>query len=246
MTERQLIERLDAMAAKARTVHFWLRDDDAVEPGPVLDRLLTLTGEYSVPLTLAVIPEPTGQALVNRVAGESYVDIAVHGWQHKNHAGPAEKKQELGLHRGPDRVLDEMRAGLVTLQDLYGPKLLPMLVPPWNRIDKSLLPQLPALGYRALSVFGREKPVEGLRLLNTHVDVMDWHGTRGGRDADVLFGEIAACLAEDEEPLAAIGILTHHLVHDAAVWAFLQRLFALTLAHPACRWVSARDILTLP
>ncbi len=71
-----------------------------------------------------------------------------------------------------------------------------------------------------------------------HVDVMDWHGTRGGRDADVLFVEIATSL----QSVAALGILTHHLVHDAAVWSFLERLFQLTRNHPACRWASARTI----
>ena len=35
------------------------------------------------------------------------------------------------------------------------------------------------------------------------------------------------------------GILTHHLVQDEATDAFLDRLVAVTDAHPAARWLDA-------
>ncbi|MVA24645.1 polysaccharide deacetylase family protein [Agrobacterium vitis] len=243
MSEILLRQRLDDLAAQGKTVSLWLRDDDAVEPSDPLETLLALARRFQIPLTLAVIPEPTGAALAGLLRAESLATIAVHGWNHQSHAGPGEKKQELGGHRPAAIVLDELRQGLAKLHGLYGEQLLPMLVPPWNRIDKALLPALPGLGFTALSVFGREKRIDTLTLLNTHVDVMDWHGTRGGRDADILFAELADYLAPDTEPLHAIGILTHHLVHDQAVWDFLTRLFALTVTHPACRWESARTLL---
>ncbi|MCM2441576.1 polysaccharide deacetylase [Agrobacterium vitis] len=243
MSEILLRQRLDDLAAQEKTVNLWLRDDDAVEPSNPLETLLALARRFQIPLTLAVIPEPTGAALAASLSVETHATIAVHGWNHQSHAGPGEKKQELGGHRPAAIVLDELRQGLAKLHGLYGEKLLPMLVPPWNRIDKALLPALSGLGFTALSVFGREKRINTLTLLNTHVDVMDWHGTRGGRDADILFAELAGYLAPEAEPLHAIGILTHHLVHDQAVWDFLTRLFALTATHPACRWDSARTLL---
>lgn len=244
MSEERLKQRLDDLASQGQQVAFWLRDDDAVEPTPALEMLLQLTRRYNIPLTLAVIPQHTGAALVDRLAQEPALCVTVHGWSHVNHATPPEKKQELGLQRPAAVVLGELKAGFDKLQDLYGAHFLPMLVPPWNRIDKTLVPALSALGFSALSVFGREKVPTPMRLLNTHVDVMDWRGTGGGRDADVLFAEIADWLAPDAEPLKALGLLTHHLVHDAAVWRFLERLFQLTYEHPACRWMSAGDILS--
>jgi peptidoglycan/xylan/chitin deacetylase (PgdA/CDA1 family) len=243
MSEQMLKQRLDDLASQGRQVTFWLRDDDAVAPTPALETLLQLMRRYHVPLTLAVIPQHTGAALVERLAQEPELCVSVHGWSHKNHATAPDKKQELGPHRPKEEVLAELKAGFDKLQDLYGEQFLPMLVPPWNRIDKALVPALPALGFSALSVFGREKCPSEMPLLNTHVDVMDWHGTGGGRDADVLFAEIADWLAPDKEPLAALGLLTHHLVHDVAVWQFLERLFELTANHPACRWRSAGAIL---
>jgi len=246
MSETLLKARLDALAATGRVVRFWLRDDDAVEPTPALDQLLTLTRRFRVPLALAVIPEPTGEALADHLRSQDHVTVTVHGWSHRSYAPPGEKKRELGLHRPASVVLGELKEGLDKLSALHGPRLQPMLVPPWNRIDAALLPALPDLGYRALSVFGREDQRLSLACLNTHVDVMDWHGTRGGRDADVLFAEIAGWLTEGSEPPGAIGILTHHLVHDAAVWTFLERLFALTSGHPACQWMGVPELLASP
>lgn len=236
MTDTLLRETLDRIAGSGRKVKLWLRDDDAVEPTPALDRLLDLTGAHGVPVTLAVIPEQTGTALAARLDAAPHALVAVHGWSHRNYAPAGEKKQELGAHRGEDVVLAELKAGFAKLESLHAPRFNAMLVPPWNRIAASLPPRLGALGFTALSTFGKEKEGASIPLINTHVDVMDWHGTRGGRPAADLFAELAGWIARPDAP-PQIGVLTHHLVHDPAVWAFLESLFTLTADHPACAWV---------
>ncbi|MDQ0321496.1 peptidoglycan/xylan/chitin deacetylase (PgdA/CDA1 family) [Pararhizobium capsulatum DSM 1112] len=237
-----LQQALDHWAASGRVAPFWLRDDDAIKPTEALDRFLGLTGRYPIPATLAVIPAGTGPQLAERLASEEYISIAVHGWSHTNHAGLQEKKQELGAHRPADVVLDELSQGYRLLADLHGQRFVPLLVPPWNRIDSALVPRLPELGFRALSVYGREKQA-AIPLVNTHVDVMDWHGTRGGRDAGALVGEIVARLTTMFDTGSAMGLLTHHLVHDEAVWSFMQALFEATSDHPGCRWVAVAELL---
>jgi hypothetical protein len=233
---------LDRWQRAGKVAQFWLRDDDAIEPTAALDRLLEISATFAVPLTLAVIPAHTGEALTDRLRREPLCSVAVHGWSHRNHAGPDEKKQELGRHRPVADVLTELKPGFDQLFALYGEQFVPMLIPPWNRIDAALLPQLAGLGYQALSVYGPEKPA-ALPLINTHVDVMDWHGTRGGRDPQALAVEIAARLRSMFEHGGAMGLLTHHLVHDAAVWDFMKALFTVTADHPACRWTAVTDIL---
>lgn len=239
MSERLLRETLDEFAGRNIVADFWLRDDDAVEPTPALEKLLSLCEQFTIPVTLAVIPEPTGEALVACLDQRSGVDVAVHGWAHKNHAGQQEKKRELGLHRPLDVVLQELGEGLTSLHRLHGDRFVPMLVPPWNRIDAGVLEHLPQLGYRALSVYGPEED-NSLSVLNTHIDVIDWRGTRGGKDHDVLFAETAMCLRRAHETGRMTGILTHHLDHDERVWTFLRSLFQLTSTHPGCRWRSSR------
>ncbi|TBG55668.1 polysaccharide deacetylase family protein [Rhizobium leguminosarum] len=239
-----LHRELDRWQAAGRVARFWLRDDDAVEPTPALETLMTLAGQSEVPLTLALIPGLTGEALAARLAEEAAVAVAVHGWSHTNHAGPERKKQELGGERPADVVLGELGEGFRLLERLHPARFLPVLVPPWNRIDAALIPALPALGFAALSVYGRAKQDGPMPLLNAHVDIIDWHGTRGGRSEADLVAELVAELrhrfAGSDEP---VGVLTHHLVHDAAAWDFLSALFAVTGRHPGVRWSPASELL---
>ncbi|WP_455270507.1 polysaccharide deacetylase family protein [Rhizobium herbae] len=240
--EATIAGELDRWQRAGKIAQFWLRDDDAVEPTAALDRLLDISAAFAVPLTLAVIPAYTGEALAGRLRREPLCAVAVHGWSHTNHAGADEKKQELGRHRLAEDVLAELQRGLDQLAARYCEQFVPLLIPPWNRIDALLVPQLAGLGYRALSVYGPEKSA-ALPLINTHVDVMDWHGTRGGRVPLALAGEIAARLTFMFDHGGTMGLLTHHLVHDEAVWGFLNALFKVTADHPACRWTPVADIL---
>ncbi|CUX32761.1 polysaccharide deacetylase family protein [Rhizobium oryzihabitans] len=242
MSLEKLVAALDECGRRGITADLWLRDDDAVEPTPALDTLLDLCGSFSAPVTLAVIPEMTTDKLAQHLDASDIAQVAVHGWSHMNYAGEKEKKQELGSHRDPAIVLDELQSGLDKLHDLHGGRLVPMLVPPWNRIDAAIVKELAGLGYRALSVFGPEKNTLP-PCLNTHVDVIDWHGSRGGREDDILFAETAARILKTTENGGATGILTHHLVHDDNVWRFLGRLFEVTAEHPAARWRSSKDLV---
>jgi peptidoglycan/xylan/chitin deacetylase (PgdA/CDA1 family) len=227
-----------------RIADFWLRDDDAIEPTAALDRLLALSARNAVVTTLAVIPARAQKALAERLAAEHKIAVAVHGWAHENHAPENEKKQELGPHRPRQVVLAELADAKTMIDRLFGDRALPLLVPPWNRVDKPLLPALGDLSFAAVSVYGRAKPAP-IHVVNTHVDPIDWHGGRGCRDIGVLIGGLAEELRWRRETGSSepIGVLTHHLVHDEAVWHFLERLFEATAVSPACRWVSARELI---
>jgi hypothetical protein len=238
-----LLTELTRWALAGRTANFWLRDDDAVEPTEALDRLLGLTSKFAIPLTLAVIPVFTGEALASRVACAGHVTVAVHGWSHDNHAPDGEKKAELGTHRHRELVLGELRRGLSRIAGLHGQRMVPLLVPPWNRIDAGLIPDLAPIGYQALSVFGPAKPAV-IRMINSNVDLMDWHGTRGCRDHALLVRDTVVQLERAFGGGDPVGILAHHLVHDDAAWAFLERLFEITGQNSVCKWRSVRELTT--
>ena len=237
-----LISALDAWQTEGLVARFWLRDDDAVEPRPALSRLMELGRRHRVPLALAVIPAHAVEALPRFLAGYSEAAVALHGWSHENHAPPDQKKQELGSHRAPEVVLGELAAGFDRLNSLFADTFVPVLVPPWNRIDKALLPRLDDIGVRALSVYGPEKPGV-LPVINTHADIMDWHGTRGCRPAPDIVSDIVKRLTEMRATGGTMGLLTHHLVHDEAAWAFLDGMFQVTANHPACRWCALSELL---
>lgn len=235
-----VLKALDRRAAEGNPAQLWWRDDDAIEPTEALDRMLGMSRKWQMPLALAVIPAETAAPLAERLQGESLTTVAVHGWAHRNHAPAGEKKAELGAHRPASVVLAELTQGFATLRGLHGPRLAPVLVPPWNRVAPEVVAGLPALGFRALSVFGPPKPAP-IAVLNTHVDLIDWHGTRGGRPHKALWAELARELARPGD--GPIGILGHHLVHDAPAWSFLESLFDLTHDHPGCRWTALDQLL---
>jgi hypothetical protein len=239
----ELQAELDRWLATGRTAQFWLRDDDAVEPTPELERLLALGAKHGAPLTLAVIPQHTGEALACSLGAWISINVAVHGWSHRNFASAGEKKQELGSQRAAGEVLAELRAGFEKLRALYPASFTAVLVPPWNRIAAPLIPELESIGFRALSVFGSEKQ-GAIRLVNTHADIMDWHGTRGGRADDAILADIIKRLREMFVSGGTMGLLTHHLVHDEVAWSFIDRLLAFTRGHPACGWLTLPEILS--
>ena len=229
---------LDAWQAAGKRARLWLRDDDAVEPTPALERWISLCRAHHAPLLLAVIPAGAGEALAARLASEPLIHPCQHGYAHQNHALPGERAQELGLQRGMAAALDELQRGRAKLLDLFGKTLRPVLVPPWNRIAPELVPELPGLGFEALSCFGWKDIGSGIRQIHSHVDLIDWKATRRCRDHAWLARETAEALrlsrGSDQRP---VGILAHHLVHDAEAWKFLEMLLPLAGGHLAAEWV---------
>jgi hypothetical protein len=247
MIWQPLREELDRWREGSITARLWLRDDDTVAPTPLLDGLAELTARYRIPVVLAVVPANTDGALVHYLHDVPHLSPAIHGWTHANHAPADQKKQELGLHRGRDIVLADLADAHRRMSDLHGERLIPMLVPPWNRIDPELVPDLPGLGYQALSAFGEPTlALLGLTVINTHVDLIDFRGTRRCHDHALLVQQLTHELSRSRQSdHSAVGILSHHLIDDPSAVRFLEELFTVTTHHPACRWMDIADLLQL-
>lgn len=236
---KPLLNALNDRQEAGCPVQFWLRDDDAIEPTKPLDQLLTLADRFSIPVTLAVIPAHSGEALATRLSQADKIAVAVHGWSHQNHAPAIEKKQELGLHRPVEETVTELARGYADLLQRHAAQFVPLLVPPWNRIDAAVINELHDIGFRGLSTFG-DQASTAIPMVNTHVDVIDWKGSRGGRTTRDLVDELVVSINSNVTP---IGLLTHHLVHDTQVWVFLEQLFAATSMHAGASWVRINDLL---
>ncbi|SMO65969.1 polysaccharide deacetylase family protein [Paracoccus laeviglucosivorans] len=228
----QVFERA-LRAAEGRDLRFWLRDDDATRPGPVLDRLLALCARHGVPPLLAVIPARLDPVLADILPPQGRV--ALHGWSHQNHAGPHQKKQELGPHRPAPVVLEELAQGRAVLRQTFGARALDLLVPPWNRVSPEVTAGLPGIGIRALSAYGKIS-ARGMPVLNADIDPIDWRARRGLRHPALLWQKLALRVQVDRP----VGILTHHMDHTPEVWDFLDRLMGMT-AH--CAWVTPDSFL---
>jgi len=246
-----LMAELDRWEEEGEVATLWWRDDDAVAPNARLGRLLSIAP--AIPLSLAVIPMAAERELAEwlggcpRPAPNEPVDVLQHGWRHINHARVG-KKSEFPADRPSAEVMFDLAAGREHLEALFGTRALPVLVPPWNRFDNSFLVLLARCGLTAIS---RARPrsvasPSGVNEANIHVDLVAWTGDRGfvgeeaalGRLVDHLKARRLRTVCADEPT----GILTHHLLQDEATGAFLDRLIAVTRAHPAARWLNAAEV----
>lgn len=243
-----LTRELALWRAEGLTLPLWWRDDDAIAPSPALDRLQALSDRTGLPVHLAVIPKAATPALADLIRSAPNLIPLVHGWQHRSHAEPGDKKAEFPASRPLEDRLADARAARARLTELLGRPPVPVLVPPWNRIGADMAAALPALGYAGLSTFGpRTAPdaAPGLAQVNTHLDPIFWRGTRSLVDPDTLITRIAADLAarrsggaDNAEPY---GLLTHHLVHDAPIWEFTAEVLARLGDGPISHWSAAEE-----
>lgn len=247
---RALTDELDCWASEGRTACFWWRDDDAIAATPALDRLLALHRTSGAPLALAIIPAPAEPGLAERLQSEPGIAALQHGYTHQNHAAASEKKSEFPNRRSLGERLRDMQAGQACLRSLFDSgQLVPVFVPPWNRLAPDCLPAMPALGYAAVSAFQARDSywaAPGLAALNTHLDPIDWHDgdhpTAAERSLAIACTHLHAMRAGQQQ-MQPLGLLTHHLRHDETIWSFVGAFLSRTASHSAARWLDVRAAL---
>ena len=226
---------------------FWVRDDDAVSPTPQLDRLSALARLFDFKVGLGVIPSQLKPDLASVLRADALPVVPMcHGWRHLDH-----KTEPWPAEFGPHRPIDESRADLrqacERFVELLG-ETQPFFVPPFGQICSRAVAALAPIGFGGLSsqpsrlrsrvarlnaskphlpsnFFGAGLADDGL---NVQIDPIDWRRGSAKSDATValaVLGELRARRKRHIDPAAPIGILTHHLVHDDAIWDVCTRLF---------------------
>jgi hypothetical protein len=238
MTWAALEEEMARWRDAGRTVEFWWRDDDATAPSGPVKRLLGLSASSGVPLALAVIPLSAKPELFEGMTAR----VLMHGTDHRNRARDGGKKTEFPAGDDP---LDRLARARERLAALAGSAFVPVLAPPWNRIRPDLVPALISTGLRGLSGFGARGRPRGVTEVNTHVDIIDWRGTRAFCGEAAALGaavrHLAARRTGDADAGEPTGWLTHHELHDGAAWNFHSQLFERTRRLGA-RWLDAASI----
>ncbi|WP_390912133.1 polysaccharide deacetylase family protein [Pseudosulfitobacter sp. SM2401] len=227
---------------------FWWRDDDTQAPTDDLDRLIGLAERYAAPLHLAVIPVGINPALASRLSASPLVYALQHGFAHVNHEPKGTRASEIGDLRDVTLQIADLRAGWQKLAMAELPNLLPVLVPPWNRVAQKTLPHLPALGFRMLSAFdggASAADVAGLQQINAHVDPVRWKNGAEFRGTEKTLAQVvehlcARRLGQANEPT---GFLTHHLQTDAATWDFID---ALLDRLQGFEWICLSSVIETP
>jgi hypothetical protein len=244
-----LRRELDHWGDAGLQARFWWRDDDAVQPSQALERLLGLSLQHAAPLALAVIPARLVTELGDYLQTQAHSCVLQHGYSHASHAAPGARKLELGGEHATADIVADLARGYEILQQHFGARFTPVLVPPWNRIDERVMGQLAALGFHGISTMKVRReayPSPQLLQVNTHLDPINWRhegGFIGIHNAvAILIQHLVSRRIGYRDFDEPTGILSHHLVQDEAVWRFLEDLFAFLQSHPAAGWTDAPTI----
>jgi hypothetical protein len=242
-------QELDRWAETGEAAQFWWRDDDASDSSAALERLLQSSQVSRVPLALAVIPATLKPALVERLQDDALVSVLQHGYAHTSHAAPGQRKLELGGNRSSDEIVNDLGLGKQILKQHFGEHFMPVLVPPWNRIDANIVARLPELGFCGISTMKKRttaRPAPKLLQVNTQLDPINWRhlgGFIGVYPAiAILVQHLIAKRSGYRDSAEPTGILSHHLVQNEAVWRFLDDLLRFLCEHPAAKFVDAHEI----
>jgi hypothetical protein len=246
-----------------RAARLWWRDDDATGLTPSLERLLAVARNAEAPLTLAVIPDGDMRGLGERLTQATQVNVVQHGVDHRNRRDGAAAGEF--PHDWPAaQVAIALRRGWSLMQAL--PRAAMVFTPPWNDVHPELETALRVTGYAGWSANGGlgvagtptkssidladfglpESRCDSLPRIDVHLDLLRWRGGarfRGdGPFLDGLAGEMRRRRRAGQWS-APIGVLTHHLDHDDAAWAFLEAFLLWSRAEPAMGWVSLPQAL---
>lgn len=241
----RFLDRLDRAADLGTPIPFFWRDDDAISDTPALRTLISLSNRYGIPLALAVIPRDFDDTLCSLLKNEQLITVLQHGWAHQNHEPKGALKAELGETPPLTETLERLIEGRRRLEEGFGGKFLPVLVPPWNRISADVLEARNQVALPGVSVYRRRKTKQN-HTVNTQLDVIGW---RMGRK---FIGEKRAfrrLLVEAERRCQGhaepIGLLTHHLVHDQETRDFLELLLKILSEHPGAEFPGHRTLFAI-
>ena len=208
--------------AAGHTPVFWWRDDDARAPSPALGRLLALSRRFEAPITIAAVPDGDIPALAKACRTVADVDLAIHGFRHENRAPAGRPSGEVN---DEDRLADVMSELGTALEVFRRAGVIPgLFVPPWNNAHPTLVKALRLQGL-GLSCYGEIREEGPPPRLDTHLDVMRWKPRARFRGAMRFSLRARRLLAERREQglwNEPLGLLTHHLDHDAPTWRFLE------------------------
>lgn len=244
-----LQQELDRWSDAGLEASLWWRDDDATRDCDRLQQLFSLSQRCQVPLAIAAIPSRLHASLVDAVNKHTQVTVLQHGYTHQNHADAGELKLELGGLRDIQTISSDLHLGFEQLDDQFGVQFCPVLVPPWNRIDESVLPRLREVGLHGISTYRvcKQQPTDGTILqVNTHMDPVHWRHNQGFIGVypaiAILIQHLLARRTGYRDIAEPTGVLSHHLVYNHACWQFTEDLFHFLNAHPATRWLDAHQI----
>lgn len=245
----RLDKELELWSGAGKTAYFWWRDDDAVALTPELQQLDQLSQTMGVPIAIALIPQRLDESLIKFIKHKNYFKVLQHGYAHQSYAFEGQKKIEVGGDRSLESIRDDLWMGFKLLKKSLNPQFVPVLVPPWNRINTDIYPLLSPIGFRGISAMWARKnafAAKQLYQVNTHLDPVNWRYGRGfiheNKAVGLIYEHLLAKRTGQKDAGEATGLLSHHLVQNDDVWLFCEKLMGHLKQHAAVTWLDAKQL----
>ena len=253
----QSVERLlDTLDRAPSPMHFWWRDDDAGRANVRLDRLLALAEAIRVPVALSVVPSWLELDVVRQLRSCEMAMVLQHGWSHNDNAFLGEHPIEIGGVATLPTLRSQLAEGRARLEQTFGNKFQPVLVPPWNLIADQCIRMVDGLRFGVVSA-APHTSLAGLATprRDVHVDLVYWFPflrhipgmlPYSGqicrcRGIDSIAAEIAGHI--EARQLSPIGLMTHHQLMQPQDFVTLERVLTLLRDHPKVRWLTAGGLI---
>ena len=231
-----LARELDLWAEAGRVARFWWRDDDAIAPTPALTQLLDLSDAHRIEVAVAVIPATASDALAGRASSRADTPRSCStAMRTRTMRRPASRRSNAAASGRSTRCsASSARAG-------GGSQSCSARAPSRSSPRRGTASsgrcstRLGEAGFRGASAYGpRARDGRGARprrrqcacrsdeLARAPLRRRRQGAERRSRRAQ---GAARRGATEADEPL---GLLTHHLDHDAELWDFLDDFFRAT------------------
>lgn len=250
---------LDIWADSNLKAKFWVRDDDAFEPSPDLERLRDVAARFDTRIGLAVIPGMVTPGLREFLAeNDRHFYPMPHGWKHINY-NRGRKPAEFGPDRPISSMIADAEFALQLFKECFSSSQ-PIFVPPFNRITPALVRALPGVGYAGVSLMPNQLEWKLLRLgsrvlwrgvvrmtefksgprIDVHLDIIDWKARTAQKRkiiSDLLVQQLRGRRLGLLPPDAPIGLLTHHLAHNEDIWQAIDDILGFLRSHKAVEFI---------
>lgn len=134
----------------------FIRDDDVYAADNAFISFFEFCLAQEIPVIYGVIPKKVSPSLIklfnkNKKKYPNLIDIAQHGWQHKNYNPDLTRKYEFGPLRNYTQQEKDIKNGLSKMMAGFGNNFTPAFIPPYHGYNLTTLKIINALNYPIFS-----------------------------------------------------------------------------------------------
>jgi hypothetical protein len=224
-----------------------------------LEQLRDFADRYDIRIGLAAIPGKILPGLTHFLDHHTRQFYPMcHGWKHINHSR-GNKPGEFGPDRPLSNMIKDAESALSLFSEHFD-SVKAIFVPPFNRVTPAVVKALPNIGFFGVSLmpnylerkilqFGPQlawsnlikiPEFSGSPRMDVHLDMINWK-TKTAPETKTIVDHLMRHLRGRRLGLMAtdtpIGLLTHHLVHNDAIWRACDEAMEVLRSHKAVEFI---------